>query len=179
ARELPRRLLRAQITVPCQPGKLRLWYPKWVPGTHAPCGPVQNVGGLSVETAEGKPLPWRRDDVELYRVECDVPEGVREGRARLDFICNSVGDHASGYGSHGNRAVGLVNWSNCLLYPEGPSCTATRVRLRLRLPPRWRYATALKTEQEKDGVVSFRTETLYDFVDCPLIAGEHLRSIKL
>src|SRR5690348_12401261 len=88
ARELPRRLLHVQVTVPCQPGKLKLWYPKWVPGTHAPSGAVQNVGGLRLETVEGKPLPWRRDEIDLYRVECDVPPGVREMRVRLDYICN-------------------------------------------------------------------------------------------
>ncbi len=62
--------------MPCQPGKLRLWFPKWVPGTHGPCGPVQNVGGLRLETPDGKPVPWQRDEIELYRVECDVPDGV-------------------------------------------------------------------------------------------------------
>ena len=36
ARDLPRRLLHTRIHVPCQPGNLGLWYPKWIPGTHAP-----------------------------------------------------------------------------------------------------------------------------------------------
>ena len=38
------------------PVQLKLWFPKWVPGTHGPNGPVQNVGGLRFETPEGKPL---------------------------------------------------------------------------------------------------------------------------
>ena len=53
ARDLPRRLLHAQIHVPCKPGKLGLWYPKWIPGTHAPSGPIQDVAGLRLETAGG------------------------------------------------------------------------------------------------------------------------------
>src|SRR5262245_31992030 len=64
ARDLPRHLLHADITIPCRPGPLRLWYPKWVPGTHGPAGPVQNVGGLRLETVDGQPLAWHRDEVE-------------------------------------------------------------------------------------------------------------------
>src|SRR5262245_11643215 len=72
ARDLPRRLVHTRIQVPCQPGELKLWFPKWVPGTHGPCGPIQNVGGLYVETPDGKKLDWRRDDIELYRIVCQV-----------------------------------------------------------------------------------------------------------
>src|SRR5262245_45648533 len=71
ARDLPRRLLHSRIEVNCRPGKLALWFPKWVPGTHAPCGPVENIAGLRLEAPEGKLLPWRRDDVEPYRVVCE------------------------------------------------------------------------------------------------------------
>src|SRR5262245_32853951 len=56
ARDLPRRLLHSRIQIPCQPGTLKLWYPKWVPGTHGPHGPVQNVGGLRIQTWDGKLL---------------------------------------------------------------------------------------------------------------------------
>ena len=78
ARDLPRRLLHTRIHVPCQPGKLGLWYPKWIPGTHAPSGPIQDIAGLRLETPDGKPLPWRRDESDVFKVECDVPDGVHE-----------------------------------------------------------------------------------------------------
>ena len=45
AREISRKLLHAREEIPVQPGKLALWYPKWMPGTHAPGGPVQNIAG--------------------------------------------------------------------------------------------------------------------------------------
>ena len=28
----------------------------------------------------------------------------------------------SGHLSYGNNSVGMINWSTCLLYPDGPSC---------------------------------------------------------
>jgi hypothetical protein len=41
AREISRKLLHTRLEIPVRPGKLALWYPKWIPGTHAPGGPVQ------------------------------------------------------------------------------------------------------------------------------------------
>src|SRR5436305_6910663 len=46
AREISRKLLHAREEIAAKPGPLALWYPKWIPGTHAPGGPVQNIGGL-------------------------------------------------------------------------------------------------------------------------------------
>ena len=80
ARELPRRLLHAEIRIPCQPGPLRLWYPKWIPGCHGADGPLQNVGGFRIETADGKPIPWKRDDVEIF---CD--RHADGSRFQVDF----------------------------------------------------------------------------------------------
>jgi predicted metalloprotease with PDZ domain len=188
ARDLPRRLLHARIQVPCQPGKLGLWYPKWIPGTHAPSGPIQDIAGLRFETTDGKVVPWRRDDGEVFRVECDVPNGTHEIVALLDVICNGPAVEASGHLSYGNNLVGMINWSNCVLYPDGLSCDDIMASLSLRLPRAWRSATALKTESAgkgqdqrpaKEGYTAFKTVTLNDLLDNPLIAGEHLRTVPL
>src|SRR5262245_38831534 len=64
ARDLPRRLLHARIEIPAKPGAMRLWYPQWIPGTHAPCGPIQNMAGLRMETPDGKRIDWKRDDAD-------------------------------------------------------------------------------------------------------------------
>ncbi len=184
ARDLPRRLMHTRIEVPCRPGKLALWFPKWVPGTHAPCGPVQDVAGLRLETPQGKPVAWRRDETDVYRVECDVPEGVKSLIVRLDTICNAAAVAASGHLTYGNESVGIINWSTCLMYPEGPSADQTRVALTLRLPPAWDFACALKADPEATGPpggkpVKFREVSLTKLVDNPMIAGEHVRKIPL
>ncbi len=191
ARDLPRRLLHVRMTVPCKPGKLALFYPKWVQGTHGPTGPIQDIGGLRFESPDGKALSWRRDESDAYRVECDVPTDVHEVVVRLDLICNGPAVQASGHLSYGNNSVGLINWSNGLLYPAGQSCADIGVRLSLRLPPGWQFATALKQESGGSGengsrqaapaesMVVFKTVTLEELVDNPLIAGEHLRTIPL
>jgi predicted metalloprotease with PDZ domain len=179
ARDLPRKLLHSRITMPCRPGKLALWFPKWIPGTHAPCGPVENVGGLRLETQSGKPIAWRRDENEPYRIECDVAPGTESVTVRLDTICNKASVGAAGYLSYGNRSLAIINWSTCLLYPDGTPCDQIRVRLELRLPHNWRLATALPAESTGDGSASFKAVSLTELVDSPLIAGVRLRTIPL
>lgn len=179
ARELSRHLLHAEITVPCRAGELKLWFPKWIPGTHAPSGKVENIGGLRIGTADGRVLTWKRDEVEPYCVMCDVPLGHSAVHVRLDYICNEVALMAGGHLSDGSRSVGVINWNTCVLYPDGADSTTMPVRLRLRLPDGWRYATALKADEEKGGAVDFREVPLADLIDSPLIAGEHLRSFRL
>ena len=40
------------------PQRIGLWYPKWVPGSHGPGGPVANIAGLVVKDSAGNPLEW-------------------------------------------------------------------------------------------------------------------------
>ena len=67
ASDMARRILHAKETVPVSAGTVRLAYPKWIPGEHAPTGPVTDVVGLKI-TGGGKTLTWRRDPVELFIV---------------------------------------------------------------------------------------------------------------
>lgn len=179
ARDLPRRLLHTTVRIPREPGTLALWYPKWIPGTHSPSGPLETIGGLRLETPDGAAIAWRRDPVELYRIMCEVPRGVREVVARLDTICNSASVAASGHLSYGNASLGIINWPTCLLYPEGPAAREIQVRLSLRLPEKWRFATALESTSVKDGLITFAPVSLETLADTPLIGGENLRTIPL
>ncbi len=186
ARELPRHLVHSRIEVPCKPGKLALWYPKWIPGTHAPCGPVRDQAGLRVETKDGKAVPWRRDEADVYRIECEVPQGIDAVVVRLDMICNTAADSASGYLTYGNESVGIINWPTCLMYPEGPTADDTQVAATLRLPKGWKLACALKTEAGAAGQISpntepvrFQTVSLTKLCDNPVIGGEHMSEIPL
>ena len=179
-RDLPRRLVHSTIEIPCKPGReLALWQPKWIPGTHEPCGSIETVGGLRIQAPDGAAIPWRRDELDLYRIVFKAPPDVKSVRVALDTICNDAAIEASGHLTFGNKLLGVVNWSTCVLYPEGPTADETRVELSTRLPENWKYATALKTESNKDGVIRFAPVSLVDLIDSPMIAGEHLRTITL
>lgn len=179
ARELPRRLIHTTLDIPCKPGPLRLWYPKWLPGTHGPQGRVEDIAGLRVETADGRAIAWKRDEVDPHCFALTVPDGTRSVRVKLDTICESAEKGRAGVYSAGNSALGVINWNTCVVYPEGPTDQQS-VKLRLRLPAGWRFATALKSDSTAaDGLATFHPVSLTELIDNPLIAGRHLRSIKL
>src|SRR6185369_17248411 len=54
ATDAPRKILHARLRIPAQPGKLTLLYPEWLPGEHAPTGPITDLVGLKMSAA-GKP----------------------------------------------------------------------------------------------------------------------------
>src|SRR6185369_2785056 len=65
AREAPRKIFHAKLTIPASPGPLTLAYPKWIPGEHGPTGPIADLAGLHF-SAGGKTLSWKRDSEDLY-----------------------------------------------------------------------------------------------------------------
>src|SRR5208282_1477404 len=46
ASSAPRKIFHAKLKIPTNGAELTLYYPKWIPGEHAPDGPVIDLGGL-------------------------------------------------------------------------------------------------------------------------------------
>src|SRR5437660_8706883 len=82
-REAARRIYHAKMEFPVKPGSLTLVYPKWIPGEHAPNGPIVDVTGVKF-FANGKEVSWRRNTVDLYAFECEVPAGTETLEATLE-----------------------------------------------------------------------------------------------
>ncbi len=179
AREVSRKLIHARMEIPVQPGKLALWYPKWLPGNHSPAGPIENIGGLRLETLAGKSVPWRRDETDVFRIETKVPEGVDRIVVKLDYICNPPTTGAMGNACYANESLALISWIACLLYPEGKKLDELPVKTTLLIPEKWRFGSALTVTSQAEDRIEFDTETLRDLVDCPLICGANVRSIQL
>jgi predicted metalloprotease with PDZ domain len=182
ARELPRGLLHSSMRIPAQAGRLVLRFPEWIPGTHGPTGQIRNLAELRFETPDGRPLTWRRDEVDLFRFLVDVPAGTDAVVVRLSYICNQSTDSSRPIDSHGGTPIGIVNWNTCLLYPEGRANDEVDVRLSVQMPSAWKYATALTAQPiptTGDQSVRFAPASIRDVIDSPMIAGEHLRSVPL
>src|SRR4030088_243358 len=81
----PRKIFHATLKIPAAAGDLTLYYPKWIPGEHAPDGPVDDLAGLKF-TAAGQTLKWRRDLLDGFTIHVEVPAGVTEVDAELDFF---------------------------------------------------------------------------------------------
>src|SRR5207244_7043670 len=75
ASEAARKIYHAEMTVPVTPGPFTLMYPKWLPGEHAPTGPITDLVGLKIFAAN-RPVEWKRDPVELFAFHITVPADV-------------------------------------------------------------------------------------------------------
>ncbi len=186
ATEMSRALLHSRVEIPATPGEFVVWYPKWIPGIHAPGGPVQNLAGLRFETVKGDSIVWRRDDEEPARFHLAVPAGIDRVVAKIDYICNQPSANSSGIDSFGDSLLAVINWNTVLVYPETASIDTLTATVRLTLPAGWRFGTALRpdappavTPQDKPYTVAFQSDPLRRVVDCPLICGEHFRTIDI
>ncbi len=182
ARDLPRKLLSSTVHLPVNPanGKVIVWYPKWVPGSHAPGGPIANVAGLKFEDSVGNPLPWRRTPGEVYRFEVDVPEATESIVASLRYITNQPTANAVGLDSYGSTRLGMVSPNTVLLYVEGMHVDSQIVNASIQLPESWSAATALRAiDDEQPSTVSYRPASLRDVVDSPIMCGRHCNKYEL
>ena len=177
ATDAPRNLLHARLHIPVSPGRLALYYPKWIPGEHAPSGPVNNVTGLAF-SANGKPLDWQRDPVDMFTFHLEVPSGADAVDVSFDFILNAEGGSYSSSGSATERLLDL-SWNHVLLYPLRDTPLKTSFAATLKLPPGWKFGTALPVAETEDDSITFSPAPLETLIDSPVVAGKYFRNIDL
>ena len=114
----PRKIFHASLKIPATPGDLTLYYPKWIPGEHAPDGPVTDLAGLNFN-ADGKTLKWRRDTLDGFTIHVEVPAGVNEVDAELDFLSPATFEGGFSAGSSATDKLAIISWNQVLLYPKG------------------------------------------------------------
>ena len=177
ATEVTRRILHAVETIPVQPGPLTLQYPKWIPGEHGPTGPVADLASLVIR-ANGKPLTWRRDLVDMYAIHVNVPEGGKSLELTFDFL---LATRAPGFSSGGSASdqLAAISWNQVILYPKGTLPDSVLVLPSLRLPSGWKCGTALETTGQSGGTIHFSAVSLTTLVDSPVITGAHCRQIDI
>ncbi|HMK22406.1 MAG TPA: hypothetical protein VK466_08720 [Terriglobales bacterium] len=177
ATQAPLGLLHAHFVFPSEPGPRTIGYPKWIPGEHAPTGPISQVVRLAF-AALGKPLAWHRDESEPFAFHVEVPQGARELEADLDFACEiGAGGFTPAICSSYDQLV--LNWNLIMLYDPSFPTDASPVKASLRLPQGWGYASPLSVEGETAGEITFAPTTVKVLVDSPLIAGAHFQKVPL
>ncbi|HVG26867.1 MAG TPA: PDZ domain-containing protein [Acidobacteriaceae bacterium] len=172
--DAPRKLYHAEIDIPVKPGPITLTTPKWIPGNHRPTGPVDDITGV-VFTADGKTLPWRRDDTELYDFHVDVPAGVSTLHAHLDCIVLS----------RASDKLAVLEWEKLLLYPAHIPVRNIPVQPSVTVPKGWGIGTALQPVGSYDpnakvgGTTDFQATNVEQLQDSPVIAGEYFHEFPL
>jgi len=178
ATEAPRKIFHAHLMIPASPGTLTLYYPKWIPGEHGPTGPIQDLAGLKF-TASGQMLKWRRDLLDGWTIQVEVPSGTTNIEASLDFI--SPAGHEGIYtgGASATDKMTVISWNTVLLYPEGWNSDQLTYDASLRLPRGWRFGTSLQVASKSEDEIKFAPVSLTMLVDSPIISGQYLKVVPL
>jgi predicted metalloprotease with PDZ domain len=175
ATDLQRRIINVHETVPVHTGNLTLLYPEWIPGDHSPTGPIPRVAGLVIN-ANGNPVQWMRDRVNVYAFHIPVPPGVTSLDVQFQYL--SPVRNRDGRISMSDKIIDL-EWSDVVLYPAGYFSRRIEFAPKLKLPPNWQFATALDAASRSGDEVEFKSTTLNTLVDSPLYAGSNYKRIDL
>ncbi len=177
ASDAPQRLLHAKMQFPVKPGPMSLLYPKWIPGEHAPTGPIEDLAGIRM-TANGKAVPWHRDDVNIFEFHIDVPQGVSTLDVAIDFISPpDAGGFSSGSSITSQLAV--LSWNQVLLYPKGAPSDQIEYQANLKIPSGWHYGTALPVDHESGNEITFKPSSLTTLIDSPVQTGVYYKIVDL
>jgi predicted metalloprotease with PDZ domain len=174
----PRKIFHASLTIPATAGDLTLYYPKWIPGEHAPDGPVIDLAGLKFSAA-GQPLKWRRDLLDGFTLHVDVPAGVTEIAAELDFLSPATFEGGFSAGSSATDKLAIISWNQVLLYPKGFKSDDINYSASLKLPQGWKFGTPLPVASQSGNEIKFAAVSLTTLVDSPVITGEFLKVVPL
>lgn len=179
ATDAPRKILHAQLTIPATAGTLTLYYPKWIPGEHAPSGPAIDLTGLKF-TANGQFLKWRRDFADNWAIHVEVPAGAQEVHASLDYLEPGESDQSLfSAGSSATQKMLVISWNQVLLYPKGWTGDQIIYSASVRLPAGWKFGTPLPVASRSGDETHFDSVSLFTLVDSPIISGEYLKVVPL
>jgi predicted metalloprotease with PDZ domain len=155
-----------------------LVYPKWIPGDHAPTGPIADLVNLRF-TAGGKLLSWVRDPVDMYRFHIPVPAGTNLLVADFSLVGEYVAGNDFAPGNTSTPVQGDVNWDQLVLYPADTIADNVTVAASIRLPEKWSYATALPHPSLQGSAIHFDPVSLTTLIDSPLMCGSIMREFDI
>lgn len=175
ATNLGQRIFRVTQTIPVQAGPLTLLYPQWLPGNHAPRGPIDKIAGITFR-ANGQTLAWKRNPLNVHAFHLDIPQGATSVVARYDYLTPT--DGAQGRVVMTPSMLNL-QWNAVLLYPAGHAQARVQFDPRVKYPAGWQAGTALDVEHRDGDTVVYKRVSLEVLADSPVYAGRFYRQIDL
>lgn len=175
ATDVQRGIFRVKETIPvASAGRMTLLFPKWLQGNHAPRGEIEKLAGLTI-TAAGKPVPWRRDPMDVYAFHIDVPQGARTIELAFQFISATAGDQGRIVVT---PAMLNLQFNSVSLYPAGHYARQIPIQATVRYPTGWQAFSGLPSTVAR-GVYRYEKTTYETLLDSPVFAGKHARSEQL
>lgn len=176
ATDVTRGIWKVRQTIPVvESGPMTLLFPKWLPGNHSPTGQVEKVAGLTI-SANGKPLMWKRDEIDVYAFTVDVPAGTRSLDVRFQFLSATAGNQG--------RIVATSDMlsmqpNSVALYPAGHFTRQIPFSTSVTWPTGWTAYGALRPTGRSGDTVTYETTDFETLVDSPFIAGRWAKSWDL
>src|SRR3954463_1416606 len=168
ATDTVRHIFRVHETIPVTgAGPMVLLYPRWLPGTHAPTGRIDQLAGFSIRAGNQR-LDWSRDPADVYAFHVNVPAGA--AALELDFQILTATDADQGRNVMTPDMLN-IEWNALALYPGGYYARGVTIEPSMKLPEGWQFGTALETASTAAGVTTFKPVAFDTFVDSPLFAG--------
>ncbi len=176
ATDTERKLFQIRQTIPVvKSGPMTLLYPKWIPGGHSPRNSIEQVAGLTI-TADGQPIPWMRDPVDVFAFHVTPPRGAKALEVAFQLatpVTPAVG-----------RIVVTPEMLNIQFiatsfYPAGYYTRQIPVETRVKLPAGWGFGTALEGASTEGDVTTFKTTSYETLTDSPMFAGRHYKQLDL
>ena len=166
ARQIGRGLYFVTEKFVAKPGVLALQYPNWMPGAHSPVGGQGGVLKFKI-LADGKPLVWTRDLVDMSTVRVNVPSSTEQVEVQYTIASPP-----------GSSQISRVAWFQLVWYPQLPT-DSIQYKATLELPMGWHFATALPVESENGSRVSFKPASLTRLVDSPCEIGKFYKQFDV
>lgn len=173
--DAPRKIYHAEVDLPVTGGALTLTTPKWIPGNHRPTGPADSITGV-VFTIDGKPVSWRRDDVDLYEFHITIPQGATTLHAHLDCIVTG----------RVTQKMAVLEWEKLLLYPANTPVREISIQPSVKVPDGWGIGTALTPlgsnsypVPEAGRTTKFAVTNVEQLEDSPVISGQYFHEFAL
>jgi predicted metalloprotease with PDZ domain len=171
ARDAGRGLMTATMQIPVEPGPFTFVYPEWTPGEHGPTGPLSTLSQIKM-SANGQPLDWQRDAIDMFAFHVDVPRGIRMLDVQFTVLVNSP-DMMS------TPNLAILNWNRVLFYQADTNSHHVYFKPSIILPDGWGYGTALPGPRQSGQRVDFAEVPLNMLVDSPLDCGRYYKHIEL
>lgn len=175
ATDVKRGIFTVKQTIPVSAaGPMTLLYPKWLPGAHSPRGEIEKLAALVI-TANGKPVPWTRDPVDVFAFHIEVPKGAKVLDIDLKFLSATKSDQG--------RIMMTPNllslqFNSMSLYPAGYFTRQIPVKAIVKYLEGWSAASAVSAKVA--GSTYSYDKTNYEvLVDSPVLAGRYSRKVPL
>jgi predicted metalloprotease with PDZ domain len=179
ATDARRGIFHTHLTIPIAQRPVTLVYPKWVPGEHAPSGPLMQMAGLHIRGG-GNELTWHRDPVDPFAFHIDAPANVASVDVDFDYMSPSS-TFGFGYGESSNATqnLALILFNHVVMYPAGVPTDKLTYTPSIRIPNGWKYDTSLKTRAQNGDRIDFEPLSLTMLIDSPVVAGSYTRTVPL